>query len=70
MAVVGEGQSLSIHDDDEVAQFISLIEGEERSRGAGRRDPQPDNQPEEPADGAEPAVADPQVDQPESMDQS
>lgn len=50
-------------DDEHADQFISLIEGEERSRGAGRREV-----PAEPAadtERAEPAVA-----EPETMDQS
>lgn len=60
---------MTIYEDDQTQQFLALIEGEERSRGAGRRDGQP-AQPEEPAERPDPAVAEPQADQGESMDQS
>ena len=70
VSVVGEGQDMKIYDDDEVQQFLALIEGEERSRGAGRKDPPADNQPEEEADRRDPAVAGPQAQDPEVMDQS
>lgn len=68
VAVVGEGMDMAIHDDEKTQPFLALIEGEERSRGA-RRDAQP-AQPQEPADQPDPSVAEPQVDQGESMDQS
>lgn len=69
MAVVGEGQSLTIYEDDATAPYIALIEGEERSRGA-KRDPAPEGAAEDQPAGADPGAADPPADQPETMDQS
>ena len=38
LAVVGKGTSFTIYDNAHIDQFLALIEGEERSPGAGKQD--------------------------------
>jgi len=65
LAVVGKDTDFTIYEDDDIAKYLALIEGEERSPGAGKggtdETMDTDDEPKPPAD---PAVA-----EPETMDQ-
>ena len=62
--MVGKDIDFTIYEDEDIAQYLALIEGEEKSSGAGAKE-QPQAME---ADDAPPA-ADPQPAGPETMDQ-
>ena len=62
LAVVGEGQDFTVYEDDSIADYLKLIEGEEKSPGAGKPDDDAMETEDQPP-------ADPQVAGPETMDQ-
>ncbi|KAF6028254.1 PSMA1 [Bugula neritina] len=64
VAIVGADSQMKIYEDADVERYVALIEGEERSRGAGRREADAEDPPAA-AEPVEPAVA-----EPETMDQS
>jgi 20S proteasome subunit alpha 6 len=63
LAVVGKDLDFTIYEDDDIARYLALIEGEEKSPSGGAKD--------EPTimEQDDPAPADPQVGGPETMDQ-
>ena len=64
LAVVGKEQDFTIYEDEDIAKYLALIEGEEKSSGAGAKD---EPQAMEADDDQPPA--DPQPAGPETMDQ-
>ena len=74
LGIVGKDHDFTIYDDNQVEQYLQMIEGEERSSGAGKEE-EPAAMEQEPAEGQEgeggapdPQVAGPDTDQP-PMDQ-
>lgn len=64
LAVVGKEADFTIHEDDDIAQYLALIEGEEKSTSAGAKDEPQAMEADEDAPPADPVVA-----APETMDQ-
>jgi hypothetical protein len=62
--VVGKDQDFTIYEDDAIAKYLALIEGEEKSPGAGRASDDTMETEDQPAEPADPQPADP-----ETMDQ-
>lgn len=74
LGIVGKDHDFTIYDDNQVEQYLQMIEGEERSSGAGKED-EPAAMDQDQAEGQEgeggapapvpdPAVAGPDTDQP------
>jgi 20S proteasome subunit alpha 6 len=67
LGIVGKDTNFTIYDDQQVQQYLKLIEGEERSPGAGKEE-EPTGMEQDDDQGAAPAV-DPAVDVQDPMDQ-
>lgn len=71
LGLVGKDQEFTIYDDEQIDQYLALIEGEERSSRAPAEAPEGGEEAMQ-AEGegpADPGVAGPEVQQPEEMDQ-
>ncbi|XP_013393501.1 proteasome subunit alpha type-1 [Lingula anatina] len=66
VAIVGKDMPFTIYDDNDVGKYLSMIEGEERSPGAGAEDQKPEGEKDDSV--PDPQAGGPAVDEPMDHD--